>query len=99
MKNHELRERPIKDERDQQIETRSRSHALDFFITATQILTVMCLVKGNPAWKGSLALLFIGGAATFVYKFDKYGDKAYLYVGIALGLIGLAMFIWFGFSG
>lgn len=92
-------ERPYKDERDEQIETRSRSHALDFVITATQVLTIMCLVKGNSAWKGSLALLFIGGAATLVYKFDKYNEKPYIYIGIALGLIGVALFVWFGVSG
>ena len=54
------RQRPYKDERDEQIETHSRSAALD----ATQILTIMCLIKGNSAWKGSLALLFIGGAVS-----------------------------------
>ena len=56
------RQRPYKDERDEQIETHSRSAALDFVVAATQILTIMCLIKGNSAWKGSLALLFIGGA-------------------------------------
>lgn len=99
MNHHEKPVLPVKDERDEQIETRSRSHALDFVITATQILTVMCLIKGNSAWKGSLALLFIGGAATLFYKYDKYGEKPYIYVGIVLGLIGLAMFVWFGISG
>lgn len=58
--NQRLRQRSVKDERDIQIDTRSRSAALEFVIAATQILTLMCLVKGNPAWKGSLALLFIG---------------------------------------
>lgn len=58
------RQRPYKDERDEQIETHSRSAALDFVVAATQILTIMCLIKGNPAWKGSLALLFIGGAVS-----------------------------------
>ena len=46
--------RPVKDERDEQIDTRSKSAALDFVIAATQILTIMCLVKGNPAWKAAL---------------------------------------------
>ena len=54
-----LRQRPVKDERDEQIDTHSKSEALDFMIAATQVLTIMCLIKGNPAWKGSLALLFI----------------------------------------
>lgn len=91
--------RPFKDERDEQISTRSKSHALEFMIAATQILTVMCLIKGNPAWKGSLALLFIGGAASLFYKYDKYNEKPYIQVGFVIGLIGLALLVWFGISG
>jgi hypothetical protein len=91
--------RPFKDEREEQINTRSKSHALEFMTAATQILTVLCLIKGNSAWKGSLALLFIGGAASLFYKYDKYNEKPYIKVGFALGLIGLAMLVWFGISG
>ena len=92
------KQRPFKDERDEQIDTSSKSAALDFVITATQVLTVMCLIKGNPAWKGSLALLFIGGAARLFYKYDKYEEKPYIQVGIGLGLIGVALFVWFGIT-
>jgi len=93
------RTHPIKDERDERIDTRSKMHALDFVIAATQILTVMCLVKGNPAWKGSLSLLFIGGAASLFYKYHEYEESPYIKVGIVLGLIGAALLIWFGISG
>lgn len=92
-------QRPLKDERDEQIEVRSKYHALDFLVAATQILTVMCIIKGNPAWKGSLSTLFFGGAAVLFYKYDKYEEKPYIYVGIVLGLIGLALLIWFGITG
>ncbi len=64
-------QRPFKDERDEQIDTRSKSMALDFMIAATQVLTVICLIKGNPAWKGSFFLLFIGGATQFFYKYES----------------------------
>ena len=62
-------------------------------------MTIICLVKGNPAWKGSLALLFIGGAASLFYKYDKYEEKPYMQVGILLGVIGAALLFWFGITG
>ncbi|HIY06877.1 MAG TPA: hypothetical protein H9844_07330 [Candidatus Evtepia faecigallinarum] len=96
---HSNDKRPIKDERDRQIDTAARSHALDFVVAATQVLTVLCAVKGNPAWKGSLSLLFLGGAAMLFYKYDQYEERPYRQVGVALGLIGLALLIWFGITG
>lgn len=92
-------QRPLKDERDEQIDVRSRYHALDFVVAATQILTILCIIKGNPAWKGSLSTLFFGGAAMLFYKHDKYDEKPYLYLGIVLGLIGVALLIWFAITG
>lgn len=92
-------QRPLKDERDEQIDVRSKYHAFDFLIAATQVLTVMCLIKGNSAWKGSLSTLFFGGAAMLFYKYDKYEEKPYIYVGIVLGLIGAGLLVWFGITG
>lgn len=88
-----------KDERDRDIQTKSESYALSFVIAATQILTIICLIKRNTAWKGSLALLFIGAATALIYKYRKYEEKPYLYVGTVLGVIGAALMIWFGISG
>ena len=90
---------PVKDERDQQIDTAARSHALDFLVAATQVLTVLCAVKGNPAWKGSLSLLFFGAAAMLFYKYSQYEARPYRQVGVVLGLVGLALLIWFGITG
>ena len=44
-----LKQRPIKDERDEQIEVHSKARSLEYVLTVTKILTVMCLLKGNPA--------------------------------------------------
>ena len=72
----EPRQRPIKDERDQQIETGARSYALEWVIAVTQVLTVMCLVKGNSAWKGCLSILFFGIALENIRKsrFARWGS-------------------------
>lgn len=52
---------PRRDERDEQIDTRARSHALDFMVAAAEVLTVMCLVKGNR--RGRAAFRFCSSAA------------------------------------
>lgn len=92
-------QRPVKDERDEQIDVHSKSYALEFMTAATQVLTIMCLVKGNPAWKGSLSLLFFGAAFALFYKYQQYTEKPYRQVGVVLLLIGIAMLIWFGITG
>ena len=48
------------DERDEQIDMQAKVYSLEYVIAVTQILTIMCLIKGNSAWKGSLSLLFFG---------------------------------------
>lgn len=94
-----LKKRPFKDERDKEIDTYSKSNALEVMAAATQILTVMCLIKGNPAWKGSLSLLFLGGAVSLFYKYCKYSEKLYIRMGIVIGFIGIALLVWFGITG
>ena len=90
---------PLKDERDQQIGTHSKSWALEFMIAATQVLTVLCLIKGNPAWRGSLSLLFFGIAFMLFYKYQQYTEKPYRQVGIASLAIGVALLVWFAVAG
>ena len=53
------RQRPFKDERDEQIETNAKSYALEWVTAVTQILTIICIAKGNPAWKGICSFLSI----------------------------------------
>ena len=89
------RERPVKDERDEMIDRNAKNWSLEFVICATQILTVICAVKGNSAWKGSLSLLFFGVAAGLIYKYKMYREKRYLYVSLIFLMIGTALIAWF----
>lgn len=72
--------------------------ALEIVIAATQVLTIICIIKGNPAWKGSLSILFIGAAAKLFYKYKNYKEKPYIYVGIGVGIIGIVLLLWFGIT-
>lgn len=92
------RKRPMMDERDKEIEKTSKSYALEFVVGVTQVLTLICLVKENAAWKGTLSLLFFGIAAQLYYKYDKYEEKPYVCVACLMGLIGMALLLWFCFS-
>ena len=93
-----LRQRPIKDERDKQIDLQAKSQSLEYMIAATQILTIICLVKGNPAWKGSLSLLFFGIAFGLFYKYKQYREKPYRQVGVLFLIVGIIFLIWFGLA-
>ena len=93
------RQRPMKDERDEQIDVQAKSFSLEYVIAVTQILTILCFVKGNPAWIGSLSLLFFGIAFGLFYKYRQYAEKPYLQVGIVSFLIGVFLLIWFGVTG
>lgn len=62
------KEKPLRDERDEMIDRDSKNWSLEIMICVTQILTVICAVKGNRAWRGSLSLLFFGVAAGLIYK-------------------------------
>ena len=91
--------RPLKDERDEMIDRDSKNWSLELMTCATQILTVICAVKGNSAWKGSLSLLFFGLAAGLIYKYSMYRENPYLYVGLVSLLGGTALLIWFAVTG
>lgn len=91
----ETKGRPFKDERDRQIDISADQHALEFVKAGIQVYTIACLLKKNPAWKAGLSLLFSGGAAELLYKYEKYKDKAHLYIGAGMGIIGSAMFLRF----
>lgn len=90
--------RPVYDERDDEIDVHSKSSAWEFTAAAAQIFTIMCVVKGNPAWRGGLALIFLGMAANMFYRFGQYEAKSFFAGGLLLGAVGTALLIWFGIS-
>ena len=93
------KERPVRDERDEMIDRDSKNWSLELMTCATQILTVICAVKGNSAWKGSLSLLFFFFSSGLIYKYSMYREKPYLYVGLVSLLVGTALLIWFAVTG
>ncbi|WP_317314410.1 DUF6442 family protein [Holdemanella biformis] len=93
------RTKPIKDERDQQINIQSKARSLEYVIAATQVLTIMCLIKGNPAWKGSFSLLFFGIAFELLYKYEQYTEKLYRQAGVFFFIAGIVFLTWFGITG
>ena len=72
---------------------------LEIVVATTQILTIICIIKENPAWKGCLALLFIGIAVSLFDKFRETKKRPYLYSGICMILIGLTLILWFVIAG
>ena len=69
------RQRTIKDERDEKIGKDAKVYAFEWIIAITQVLTIMCIIKGNPAWKGTISILFFGVAFLLFYEFKQYEAK------------------------
>ena len=92
-------QRPVKDERDKQIETNAKSYALEWVTAVTQVLTIICIVKGNPAWKGTLSILFFGIAFSLFYQYKHYEAKPFRQVGAVFLIAGIGLLVWFGITG
>ena len=90
------KQKPMKAERDEQIGLQAKAYSLEFMAAATQILTIICLIKRNPAWKGSLSLLFFGVAYALFYKHKQYSEKPYQQAGTVFLAIGIVLLVWFG---
>ena len=43
--------------------------------------------------------MFIGAATALFYKYDQYKERLYIQVGVVLGIVGVALLVWFGFMG
>lgn len=93
------RQKPIRDERDEHIEVYSKAHSLEYVLTVSMILTVICLLKGNSAWKGSISLAFFAAAFEIFYKYKQYEEKLYRIVAAVFLLGGIAFMAWFAITG
>lgn len=85
-------------ERDQEIEACANSKALGFGAGCLELFTVLCAVKGDPAWRGGLALLLLGMSASMLYRSSAYEEKHYLWGGLLLGALGATLLAWFTFG-
>ena len=97
MKDHN--KRPGEDARDEQIKTKARSYALEWVTAVAQILTIICIAKGNPAWKGTLSSLFFGIAFTLFYRFEQRGERPFKQAGAVALAVGIGLLVWFGITG
>lgn len=97
--NQPPRQRPIKDERDEKIEKDAKVYALEWMTSITQVLTLICIFKKNPAWKGTLSILFFGIAFILFYESKQYEEKPFKQVGIVFLIIGAALMLWFAVTG
>ena len=50
-------EDPLRTNEMNKFDVQAKSYSLEYVTAATQILTFMCLIKGNSAWKGSLSFV------------------------------------------
>ena len=84
---------------EKQLETaRANSKALGFGAGCLELFTVLCAVKGDPAWRGGLALLLLGMSASMLYRSSAYEEKHYLWGGLLLGALGATLLAWFTFG-
>ena len=100
-KTEELKQRRaavVKDERDIQLEIQGRSWASELMIAVLELMMVVCLVKGDPAWKICLGTTFIGAGGVLGYLYKKYESKYVLWVAAAFALAGAALLAWFCFA-
>lgn len=96
----ELRKaRPVYDERDREIEVRAKGKALEFAAGCIEAFVLICAIQGNPAWKGGLSLLLLGLGASLFFRSEEYEEREYLWGGLLLGLMGVALMVWFAFWG
>lgn len=69
--------------------------ALEWGAALSQLLTLLCWLKGNEAWQGVLALLFLGLAGASCCRFARAEAVPQFLLGVFWALLGAALLIWF----
>ena len=72
---------------------------LECAAVASQAFTLICWCRGDGAWKGSLALLFLGLAAAHGWRFAREGTFPRFLLALALAMAGAALLVGFALSG
>ena len=67
---------------------------LTMFIAVTQVITVICLVWDNPAFKHWFGLLLLEGAAQSLYYYDHHREWGFLMTAAVLGIVGAGVLLW-----
>ena len=71
------------------------SLSLEWSAALSQLLTLLCWLKGNGAWRGTLALLFLWLAGACWCRFAREGNEARLLLGVLWALLGTGLLMWF----
>lgn len=85
----------LRDERDREVDAQGAGKAGRAVLWAAQLLAVLCIWQGDPAWAALLALTFVFAAAQLFHRFaaDREGPPLLLGLAAAAAAVGLA--VWF----
>ena len=79
--------------------SQDRALPLECAAAASQVLTLVCWIRGSGAWRGSLALLFLGLAAAHGWRFARDGCFPRFLLALFLAMTGAALLVWFALEG
>lgn len=87
----------LRDERDREVEADAGYQAGRVVLRVSQVLTAVCLLRGEPAWTALLSVTFVSAAVHCFCWFRNDRERAYLLLGLAasaaaLGLLGVFLF-------
>lgn len=89
----------LRDERDREVDAQGAEKAGRAVLWASQLLAVLCIWQGDPAWAALLALTFVFAAAQLFHRFAADREGPPLLLGLAAAAaLGYFVFRWRGFA-